>query len=291
MGSDGKKRGNRATKHHEAEVTTLMELTQRTPVLIQLGIIASMSVAASYAFMYTETAIQLDGLCFYRYVVYFAAIVLGFWCFSRYRKSVGLAFAVALVLIVFSPFRIEAVRFFPLAVPFLAVFMGVTSILAVPKSWGRGYFEFVVVLVLPALLAVSRIGGPAGLIATVSSIGYYELSFVTIVVVGGYFYLKYAALANLNKAKLLSNGGTLKDVADANRLGNILTARVLLGACGVTAVLMVAVPSVADAFRGMSAGSPLSALALELIAGMVAVTVLYLLRPRRGESVMQSQKK
>lgn len=268
-----------------------MELTQRTPLLIQLGIIASMSVAASYAFMYTETAIQLNGLCFYRYVVYVAAVVLGFWCFSRYKKSVGLAFSAALVLIVLSPFGTEAVQFFPLAVPFLAVLMGVTSILAVPKSWGRGYFEFIVILVLPALLAVSRIGGSAGLIATARSISYYELSLVTIIVVGGYFYLKYAALANLNKAKLLSNGGAMKDVAEANRLGNILTARVLLGACGVAAVLMVAVPSVADAFRGISAGSPLSVLALELIAGTVAVTVLYLLRPRRAESVGQPQKK
>ena len=268
-----------------------MELTKRTPFLIQLGIIASMSAAASYAFIYTETAIQLNGLCFYRYVVYIAAIVLGSWCFSRYRKSVGLVFAATLVLIGFSPFGIEAVQFFPFAVPFLAVLMGATSILVVPKSWGRGYFEFIVVLVLPALLAVSRIGGSAGLIATVRSVGYYELSFVTIIVVGGYFYLKYASLANLNKAKLLSNGGSPVEVAEANKLGNVLTARVLVGACGVAAVLMVGVPSVADAFRGVSAGSPLSVLALELVAGMVAVTVLYLLRPRRGESVGQSQKK
>jgi hypothetical protein len=266
-------------------------LTLKTPVLIQVGIIAAISVASSYAFIFTQTTIQLNGMCFYRYVVYVAAIVLGFWCFSRYRESVGFAFAVALTIIIFSPYGTEAVRLFPLAVPFLAVIMGVTSILVVPKSWGRGYFEFVVLLVLPALLAVSRIGGSAGLIATVSSISYYELSLVTIVVVGGYFYLKYAALANANKAKLLSNGGAPKDVADANRLGNILTARVMLGACAVAAVLMIAVPSVADAFRGISAGSPLSVLALELIAGMVAVMALYLLRPRSGQYSGRPQRK
>lgn len=81
------------------------------------------------------------------------------------------------------------------------------------------------------------------------------------------------------------------EVAEANKLGNLLTARVLVGACGVAAVLMVAVPSVADAFRGVSAGSPLSVLALELIAGMVAVIVLYVLRPRRGESAGQLPRK
>jgi hypothetical protein len=268
-----------------------MDLNQRTPLLIQLGIIALMSIAASYAFIYTETAIQLDGLCFYRYVVYIAAIVLGYWCFSHYKKYVAFAFSAALTLIVLSPLGREAVKFFPLAVPFLAVLMGVTSILAVPKSWGKGYFGFIVVLVLPALLAESRIGGSTRLIATVSSVGYYELSLVAIIIVGGYFYLKYAALANQNKAKLMSNGGAQKDVAEANRLGNILTARVLLGACGTAAILMVAVPTVADAFRGMSAGSPLSVLALELIAGIVTVAVLHLLRPRREESVKQPQKK
>jgi hypothetical protein len=261
------------------------------PLLIQLSVIAGMSAAASYAFIFTKTAIQLNGLCFYRYAVYIAAIFLGYWCFSHYKKYVAFAFSSALTLMALSPLGKEAVELFPLAVPFLATLMGVITILAIPKSRGKGFFEFIVVLVLPALLAESRIGGSPRLIATISSVGYYELSLVTIIVVGGYFYLRYAALANLNKAELLSNGGAQKDVAEANRLGNIITARTLLGACGTAGILMVAAPTVADALRSTSVSSPLSVLALELIAGTATAIILYLLRFHRKEPIKQSQKR
>jgi len=267
-----------------------VESMKRMPLLIQLSMIIIMSAAASYAFIYTETTIQLNGLCFYRYAAYIAAIFLGYLCFSYYRKYVAFAFSATLILMALSPFGIEVIRSFPFAVPFLTALMGVTAILVVPKSRGKGFFEFLVVLVLPGLLTESRIGGSVYLIATIRSIGYYGLSLVAVIVVGGFFYLRYAALANLNKAELLSNGGAQKAVAEADKLCNNVTARILLGACGAAGILMVAVPTATDILGSLTSLSPFYVLALEMIAGIAMIVVLYILRFHRKESSEQSQK-
>ena len=260
------------------------------PLLIHLSTIVIMSAAASYTFIYTETTIQLNELCFYRYVVYVAAVFLGYLSFSYYRKYVAFAFSAALILMALSPFRIEVVRFFPFAVPFLTALMGVTTILIFPKSRGRGFHEFLVVLVVPALLAESRIGGSLYLIATIKSIGYYGLSLVTIIIVGGYFYLRYAALANLNKTELLSSGGTQKEVAEAIKLCNMATIRILVGACGTAGILMVAVPTATDILGGVTSFSPFYVLVLEMIAGIAITIMLYLIRFYRKESPKQNRK-
>jgi len=166
-------------------------------MLLQFAVIVLTSVAASYAFQNTESAYQVNGLGFYRYLAYISAVFLSYVCFSHYKKRVALAFSFALSAVALSPIGQQAVELFPLLVPLLAVLMGVTSVLVVPSSRGKGFFEFLVVLVMPTILAESRIGGTSGLLATTKSIGYLELSAITASVVGGYFYLRYATSANL----------------------------------------------------------------------------------------------
>ncbi|MFQ6065566.1 MAG: hypothetical protein ACE5L6_08840, partial [Candidatus Bathyarchaeia archaeon] len=207
-------------------------------MVLQFAVIVLMSVAASYAFQHTETTYQINGLGFYRYLTYAITVLLGYISFSHYKKSIAFAFSVSLSAVAFSTVGQKAIELFPSVVPLLAVLMGVTTVLVVPSSRGRGFFEFLVVLILPAILVESRIGGSLHLFATIESIGYYELSVITASIVGGYFYLRYATLTKMSHLELLSNGGSEKNVAEASKRCNIITILIVIGASGIAAVLM-----------------------------------------------------
>lgn len=253
-------------------------------MFLQLTIIVLMSVTASYAFQHTETTYQINGLCFYRYLAYAITVFLGYICFSHYKKYIGLAFSFTLSAMALSPIGQKAIELFPSAVPFLAVLMGVTTILVIPNSRGRGFLEFLVVLILPAILAVSRIGGSFHLLATTQSIGYYELSAITVIIVGGYFYLRYAALSNLSSLELLSNGGNENDVAEASKRCNVTTILIITGASGIATFLMAIAPIVANALQAAVVALPLYVLAFALGAGIAITTVFYIFQLSQKEN-------
>ena len=237
-----------------------------------------MSAVASYAFQHTETTYQINGLCFYRYLAYALTVFLGYVCFSHYKKYIALAFSFALSAVALSPVGQKAIELFPSLVPFLAVLMGVTTLLVVPSARGRGFFEFLALLVSPAILAESRIGGSFRLLATTEPIGYYELSAITVSIVGGYFYLKYATLANLSCLELLSNGGNERDVVKVNMWCNLIIILVVISGSGIAGVLMVTGRIVADVLRATVVALPLYVLALALGAGIVITTILYIFK-------------
>lgn len=252
-------------------------------MLLQFSVIVLVSVAASYAFLHTETVYQMNGLCFYRYFAYGITVFLGYVCFSQYKKYIALTFSFALLTVVLSPIGQKAVELFPSLVPFLAVLMGVTTILIAPSARGRGFFEFLAVLILPAILAESRIGGSVRLLATTQSIGYYELSAITVSVLGGYLYLRYAALANLRCLELLSNGADEEDVVKVNKQCNIIIILIVFSASGIAALLMTTALVVADALRATVATLPLYVLALAMGAGIAITTILYIFQRSHKE--------
>ncbi len=253
-----------------------MKLIGLTSTSLQFIAIVAMSVAASYGFEHTQTTLQVGGLCFYRYLTYVVAIFLGYVCFSSLRKHIALTFSIALSALALSPVGFEVIELFPLVAPLLAVLMGITSVLVSPRSRGRGFFEFLLVLILPAIIAESRVGGSVQLLATVESVNYYELIAITVTVIGGYFFLRYATLANLSRLELLSSGASRSDVAEANKTSNILTILVVACACGIAAFLMAVAPIVASAFQAEASTLPLYVLGLALATGIAITTAFYI---------------
>ncbi len=258
---------------------------KKAPTLLQSAAILLTSIAASYAFQHTQTTLEINGVCFYRYVVYGLAAPLGYICFSRVRRTIALAFSVSLLMVALSPIGQEALELFPFFVPFLTMSMGAATILIEPKSRGRGFLEFVIVLILPAVLTESRIGGSSNLIATIESISYHELVAVVACVVGGCLYLSYATLTNLNSRDLLSKGGDEKDVVRISIWSNLFTILIVAGGCGTAAVSMVAVPIVADPLRTAFATQPIYFLVLALGAGIVITTILHILKQSQRRSI------
>ena len=261
-----------------------MKLMKRTPILLQFTVVVLMSAAASYAFQHTETTYQINGLCFYRYLTYVITVFLGYICFSHYKKYIAFAFSLGLSAVALSPIGQKAIELLPLVVPFLAVLMGVTTVLVFPRSRGRGFFEFLVVLILPAILAESRIGGPLHLLATTESIGYYELSAIAVSIVGGCLYLRYATLARLSSLELLSNGGNKNDMAEISVRCNIVIILIIVSASGIAVFSMVTAPIVADALRATVVALPLYVLGLALGAGIAITTVFYILKRSQKET-------
>ena len=255
------------------------------PKLLQFAVIVSISVAASRAFYSTETIYEINGLCFYRYLAYALTVVLGYFCFSHYKKYVALAFSLTLSTVAFSPVGLKAIELFPLIVPLLLVLMGVNTVLIVPNCRGRGFFELLVVLVLPAILAESRIGGSYRLLATTKSISYYELAAVTVSIIGGYLYLRYAALANSRRLELLSNGGAEEDLAKASEWCNLTILLVVICASGISAFLIALAPVAADALRPAIPVIPLYVLGLAMGAGTaIIITIFYIAQLSKRES-------
>lgn len=254
-------------------------------MLLQFIVIVFMSVAASYAFQHTETVYQINGLCFYRYLAYISAIFLGYVGFSRYRKYIALAFSFALLAVALSPIGQEVLELFPSAVPLLAVLMGVTTILTVPSSRGRGFFEFLVLLILPAILAESRIGGSVRLLATTRSISYSEASVIAAIIVGGYFYLRYATLTNLKCSEFLTNNADEEDVAKVSKKCNNMAALVVISASAISMFLMASAPVIANALRATIVALPLLVVASAMGAGVTITIIFYIFQRSQKETV------
>ena len=246
--------------------------------------IVLLSAVASYAFQHTETTLRIYGVCFYRYLAYSITVVLSYVCFSRFNKFIAIAFSCALSVIALSPVSLGAIEMFPTLVPLLAVLMGVTTILVIPKVQGRGFFELIAVLVFPSIFAESRIGGSFRLLATTESLGFYELSIITVIIVGGYFYLRYLALADLSRLELLSSGGNESDVARVTASYNLTTIIIVLGASATAAILMITGLIVADALRAAAIVIPLYVLALAMGAGIAIASLFYIFNLSLNES-------
>jgi len=243
-----------------------------------------MSFAASYAFQLTETGFRVNGLCFYRYLTYAITILLGYISFSSLNKYVGLTFSIALSIVALSPIGLDAIAQFPSLVPFLAILMGTTTLLAPTSSKGRGFFELLVVLVIPAVLAESRIGGTIHLLDTTQSVGYLTLSTIATCLVGGYFYLRYAALANRSSFEILSNGGDQETLDKVNLRSNLTTILVIIVASGLSWILMTTSPAVADVLRVRFSTLPLFVLFLATGAGIALTASVYVLKLSQKEA-------
>jgi len=254
-------------------------------MLLQMIVILLVSIAASYAFQHTQTVYTITGLCFYRYFIYGLAAPLSYVCFSRFRRTVALGFSLFLLIVAISPYGQEAIELFPSFVPILATLMGVVTILYAPKSKGRGFFEFVGALILPAVLVESRIGSSAVLIATTESISYYGLIAVIACVLGGYFYLRFATLTNLGVQQLSSSGSDGKDLARLSLWNNLFMILVIAGALGTATILMMTVPVVADVFRPALVTLPTLILALALGAGITIAIVIYSLKQSERDAI------
>jgi hypothetical protein len=243
--------------------------------LLQFAAIVLVSGAASLAFYSTETVYQINGICFFRYLAYAFTVVLGYMCLSRYKKPVALAISIALSTAAFSPIGSNVIQLFPAVVPFLLVLMGVNTVLLVPQSRARGFFDLLAVLILPAVLAESRIGGSDHLLATAKSMGYYELAAITVVVIGGCLYLRYATFANSRRLELLSNGGAEDDLAKVSEWSNLVVLLVVICASGLSLFLITVASIAGYALRPAIGVMPLNVLGLALGAGIVVVIAIF----------------
>jgi hypothetical protein len=163
--------------------------------------------------------------------------------------------------------------------------MGVNTVLLVPNSRAKGFFELLAVLILPAVLAESRIGGADHLLATAKSIDYYELAAITVITVGGCLYLRYATFANSRRLELLSNGGTEDDLTKVSEWSNLVVLLVVICASGLSIFLITVASIAGHALRPAIGMMPLNVLGLALGAGVaVVIAVFYVDQLSKRES-------
>ena len=243
--------------------------------IFQLIVIVLISVCASYTFLNTQTNFKVNGICFYRYLAYGMTVVFNYVCVSRYNKHIAFLLSLALSALALSPLSREIVEVFPAFVSFLAILMGITTVLLVPAARGRGFFEFLLVLIFPAVLAESRLGGFPYFIVTSQSITYYEVFVVTVAIVGGYFYLKYATWGNLAHHDLLLKGESEGEANAVDRWTSFISGIIIVGAIGTAAFLAIVAPVVAGVFQPLFKDETFYALALMGCIGIVVVATIF----------------
>jgi len=242
-----------------------------TTTIFKLIVIVLMSVSASYAFLNTQTNFPINDICFYRYFAYGMNVVFSYVCVAHYNKRIAFLLSFALSALAFSPFSKDVVKAFPTFVSFFAVLMGITTVLLVPAAKGRGFFEFLLLLIIPTVLAESRIGGFPYLIATSHSTTYFEIFIVSVTIVGGYFYLRYATLGNLLYRDFLSKGEGEGEANTVDKWTGFISGVIILVAVGIAALLAIIAPVITGVIRLVFGDPNFYAFALMGFIGIVAV--------------------
>lgn len=252
-----------------------LENSFTTTTIFQVIVIVLMSISASYTFLNTRTNFTINEICFYRYLAYGMTVVFSYFCVSRYNKYIALLLSLALSALALSPLSKEVVEVFPTFVSFFAILMGITTVLLVPDARGQGFFEFLLVLILPAILAESRLGGFPYFIVTSQSLTHYEVFVVTVAIVGGYFYLRYATWGNLARSDLLSKDEREGEANAVNRWTSFISGIIIAGAIGTTAFLAIVAPVIAGVFQPLFKDQTFYAFALMGCIGIVVVTAIF----------------
>jgi hypothetical protein len=258
-----------------------LELRRIAFAALPIAVISFISFAASRLFWHADTVIQVDGIPVYRYIVYFAAMVLWYVCTYKYNKY--LAWAIPSILLASAILgQQRVIDSFQAIVPFSAIAMGVFATLLAPASRGRGFVEFLLVLIAPALLAESRLGG--SVIPLQNGVLTYEIYAVTISVVGGCFYLRYMATADTERRDLLFRGANKEDAHVFGQRSSFLIGLVIVAATGTSAILATTTSFLTNALQQFFAGLPLHIFLIETIIGVIVVATIYYFQTSAGET-------
>lgn len=252
-----------------------LENSFTTTAIFQFIVIVLMSISASYTFLNTQTNVLINGICIYRYLAYGMTVVFSYVCMSHYNKHIALLLSVTLSILALSPLSKEIIEAFPTFVSFFAILMGITTVLLVPAARGRGFFAFLGVLILPAILAESKVGGFPYFIVTSQSITYFEVFVTTMATVGGYFYLKYTTLGNLARHDFLSKGGKESETNTINQWTSFISGIIIVSTIGTATFLAIIAPVVTNAFQPLLKNQPLYAIALMGCIGIMVVGVIF----------------
>jgi hypothetical protein len=258
-----------------------LKLRIAASVALPLAVISLISFAASHLFWRIDAVMQVDGVHVYRYIVYFAAIVL--WYISTYKYNKYLALAIPSILLALAILGQQTViDAFQAVVPVSAIAMGIFATLLAPASRGRGFVEFLLVLIAPALLAESRLGG--SVIQLQNGIGAYEIYVVTVSVVGGYFYLRYKAAADLTRRDFLFRGADEEDVHVFSQRSNLVIGLVIITATVTSTLLATTTSFLTNTLQQFFAGLPLHIFLIEIILGAIVVATIYHFQTSAGEA-------
>jgi hypothetical protein len=248
---------------------------------LPLAVISLISFAASHLFWRIDAITQVDGIHVLRYIVYFAAIVL--WYISTYKYNKYLALAIPSVLLALAILDQQTViDSFQAIVPVSAIAMGIFATLLAPASRGRGFVEFLLVLIAPAILAESRLGG--SVIQLQNGTVAYEIYGVAISVVGGYLYLRYKTTADLTRRDFLIRGADEEDVHVVSQRSSFVIGLVIVAATVTSALLATTTSFLTNALQQFFAGQPLHIFLIEIILGVIVVATIYHFQTSAGET-------
>jgi hypothetical protein len=260
---------------------THLKLRSTASAALPLLVISLISFAASHLFWRIDSVIQVEGIHVYRYIVYFAAMILWYVSTCKYNKYLALAIpSILLALAILG--QQTVIDSFQAIVPVSAITMGVFATLLAPASRGRGFVEFLLVLIAPALLAESRLGG--SIIQLQNGIVAYEIYVITVSVVGGYFYLRYKATADLTRRDFLFRGADEEDAHIFSQRSSFVIGLVIVAATGTSALLATTTSFLTNALQQFFVGLPLHIFLIEIILGVIVVATVYHFRTSAGET-------
>jgi hypothetical protein len=245
-----------------------MKVEKIVPIALEFAVILLASWVSTYGFQFVK-GVAPDEISNLRNVVYLMAVILSFSAMHRHNRLFAFMFSLTLstLFLLFTAYGIA--WDLPLTTFFLATMLGVLSVILIPEARGMEFSVFLIILVLPLLLAESRI---LGWMAPQEMEVFFRQTYPTfLVVVGGCLYLRYATGMKLMGKELLLKGADPQELLTMRWWSSFFAITAIACAMGVNSIVAEFVTTVVNQ---LSYRPTDSFIFLLILAGVVGAAIL-----------------
>lgn len=238
-------------------------------LILAFLMILAMSLVAVYGFQYVSIMIQNE-MAGFRNIAYVMAVVLSFSSLYRRDRRNALVFSAALSVALLLLFTIYPVVWqSSWTALFLALMLGILGVAVIPETRGNEFALFLMTLILPLVMAESRL--LSSLMAQNIGMSFYQIYSVTIMIAGGYFYIRHVTWAKVMEKELGLKGGGEEELTLISWRSSLWAMAIVACAITLNATLAVFAVTITNQLS-YPIGEPF--VLLLIVAGIVAVAIV-----------------
>jgi len=242
-------------------------------VALELTVILVMSWVATTGFESVMAAFSKE-ISNFQSIIYLIAIVLSF--FSVHHHSKRSAFVFLLILSIFLLIlTTQNIWQSSITVFFLASMLGVFSVVLIPAARGNEFAVFLIILIFPLILAESRLLG--SMTSQEIEMPFYQVYLISLVLVGGYLFLRHVTRIKLMEKELVSKGGDTQELTFVSWRSSIFAITIIACAMGINAALTEFMIALTNQIGYHQNGFFVFLLIFAWIVGVAILTCIYVL--------------
>jgi hypothetical protein len=242
-------------------------------VALELTVILVMSWVATIGFESVMATFSKE-ISSFQNIIYLIAIVLSFVSIHHYSKRS--AFVFLLILSIFLLIlTTQNIWPFSITVFFLASMLGVFTVVLIPAARGNEFAVFLTILSSPLILVESRLIG--SMITQEMGMPFYQVYLISLVLVGGYLFLRHVTRIKLMERELVSKGGDTQELTFVSWRSSIFAITIVACAIGINAALTEFMIALTNQIGYHQNGFFVFLLIFAWIVGVAILTCIYVI--------------